>query len=82
MKKSFNIQKLLHHKLKHDETKLMHPYLQRAFQRYQEHDLKHLNLGDRNITNKTKQNFLSSFTDRCVCLCVGIGVGEGGGEGR
>ncbi len=31
------IQKLLHHKSKHHETKPMHPSLSRAFQRHQEH---------------------------------------------
>jgi hypothetical protein len=40
-KKSFNIQELLHHKSKCHETKLMHLSSSRAFQRDQEHNLKH-----------------------------------------
>ncbi len=67
MKKSFNIQKLLHGKSEQDETKLMHPSSLRAFQRDQEHDLKHLGLMDLISTNKTKQNKQikqPSFIDR------------------
>jgi hypothetical protein len=41
VKKSFNIQELLHCKSKPDGTKPMHPSLLRAFQRHQEHNLKH-----------------------------------------
>ncbi len=55
--KSFNI----HHKSKRHGTKPMHPSSSRAFQRHQEHDLKHPNLVDL-IT--TKQNKLPSFIDR------------------
>jgi hypothetical protein len=62
MKKSFNIQKLLHHKSKRHGTKPMHPSSSRAFQKHQEHDLNHLGLVDL-ITakqNKTKTNYLPS----------------------
>jgi len=55
MKKSFDIQELLHYKSKHHETKPMHPSSSRAFQRDQECDLKHLGLMDLMSTNKTKQ---------------------------
>ncbi len=41
MKKSFNIQELLHCKSKPDGTKPVQPSLSRAFQRHQEHNLKH-----------------------------------------
>jgi hypothetical protein len=61
VKKSFNIQELLHHKSKRHGTKPMHPSLSRAFQRHQEHDLKHPSLVDL-IT--TKQSKLPSFIDR------------------
>jgi hypothetical protein len=73
MKKSFNIQELLHcmskhhgtkplHCMsKHHGTKLMHPSLSRAFQKDQEHDLKHPNSVDLKSTNQTKQtNYLAS----------------------
>jgi hypothetical protein len=59
VKKSFNIQELLHHKSKRHETKLMHPSSSRAFQRDQECYLKHPGLVDLISTNKTKQtNYL------------------------
>jgi hypothetical protein len=61
MKKSFNIQELLHHKSKRHGIKPMHPYASKAFRRHQEHDLKHPSLMDL-IT--TKQNKLHSFIDR------------------
>jgi hypothetical protein len=61
VKKSFNIQELLHHKSKHHGTKQMDHSSSRAFQRHQEHDLKHPSLVDL-IT--TKQNKLPSFIDR------------------
>jgi hypothetical protein len=60
VKKSFNIQELLQSKSKH-ETKPMHPSLSRAFQRHQEHDLKHPSSVDLIIT---KQNKLPYFIDR------------------
>jgi hypothetical protein len=63
MKKSFNIQELLHYKSKCHETKPMHPSLLRAFQRYQEHNLKHLGLVDLIVT---KQYKLCCFIDRCL----------------
>ncbi len=68
MKKSFNIQELLHCKSKSHGTKPMHSYSSssRAFQRQQENDLKHTGLVDL-IT--TKQNKLPSFIDR---LLLGI----------
>jgi len=58
MKKSFNIQKLLHHKSTCHGTKPMHPSLSRAFQSHEEHDLKHLGLM---VFIITKQNKLPSF---------------------
>ncbi len=61
MKKLFNIQELWHRKSKNHVTKPMHPSSLRAFQRHQEHNLKHLGLVDL-IT--IKQNKLTSFIDR------------------
>jgi hypothetical protein len=55
-KKSFNIQELLHCKSKRHRTKPMQPSSSRAFQRYQERDLKHLGLVDLIITNQIEQN--------------------------
>ncbi len=55
MKKSFNIQEVLH------ETKLMQPSM-RAFQRDQEHNLKHPGSVDLISTNKT--NKLLTFIDK------------------
>jgi len=56
MKTSFNIQELLHHRSKHHGTKPMHPSL-KAFQRHQEHNLKHPNSVNfiTKLQNKTKQ---------------------------
>jgi hypothetical protein len=59
VKKSFNIQELLQCKSKCHETKLMHTSSSRAFQRYQEHDLKHPGLVNLIVT---KQNKLPCFT--------------------
>ncbi len=61
MKKSFNIQELLLHKSKCHGTKPMHPSSSRAFQRHQEHNLKHPSSVDL-VT--TKQNKRPSFIDR------------------
>jgi hypothetical protein len=63
VKKSFNIQELLHSKSKRHRTKPMHPSLSRA---YQEHDLKHPSSVDLITTkqNKTKQIKLPSFIER------------------
>jgi hypothetical protein len=57
VKKSFNIQELLHRKSKHHGTKPMHhpSWLSETFQRQQEHNLKHAGLVDL-ITTKQKQN--------------------------
>jgi hypothetical protein len=60
MEKSLNIQELLHPKSKHDETKPMHPSLSRAFQRHQEHGLKHPGSVDLIITKEKKTNYLPS----------------------
>jgi hypothetical protein len=60
VKKSFNIQELLHHKSKRYETKPMHPYSSRAFQRDQERDLKHPGLVDLMGTKQNKTNYLPS----------------------
>jgi len=50
------------------ELRPMHPFSLRAFQRYQEHDLKHPGLVDLIPTkqNKTNQNKLPSFIDRLL----------------
>jgi hypothetical protein len=61
VKKSFNIQELLHSKFKHHGIKPMHPSLLRAFQRHQEHDLRHPGSVDL-IT--AKQNKLPSLINR------------------
>jgi hypothetical protein len=62
-KKSFNIQELLHHKSKHHGTKP----LSRAFQRHQDHDLKHPGSADL-ITTKTKQTtFLHRLIGWALC---------------
>ncbi len=63
MKKSFNIQELLHPKSKRHETKPMHPSLSRAFKRQQEHDLKHPALMDLIPTEQNKTNYLPSWID-------------------
>jgi hypothetical protein len=46
------------------ETRLMHPFSSRAFQKEQEYYLKHPSSVDIIITNKTKQNKQPSFIDR------------------
>jgi hypothetical protein len=61
VKKSFNIQELLNHTFKCHGSKPMHPSSLRAFQRHQEHNLKHPGSGGL-IT--TKQNKLPCFIDR------------------
>ncbi len=61
IRKSFDIQKLLHQKSKHHGTKPMHPSSSKIFQSCKEHELKHLGLMDFIIT---KQNKLLSFIDR------------------
>jgi hypothetical protein len=61
MKKSFNIEELLHHKSEHHGTKPMHNSLSKAFQRHQEYNLKHPSSMDIIIA---KQNKLLSFIDR------------------
>jgi len=61
VKKSFNIQELLQ-RPNAIETKPMHPFSSRAFQRDQERDLKDPGLVDLISTNKT--NKLPSFIDR------------------
>jgi len=61
VKKSFNIQELLHDKSKPPETKPMHPSSSRVFERNQEYDLKHPSSVDLINTNKIKQtNYLPS----------------------
>jgi hypothetical protein len=56
VKKSFNIQELLHCKANCHGTMPMHPSSSRAFQRHQEHDLKHPGLVDLITTKQNKQN--------------------------
>jgi hypothetical protein len=56
MKKSLNIQELLHRKSKRHGTKPMHPSSLRAFQRDQECDWKHPHSMDLIGTNKNKQS--------------------------
>ncbi len=79
MKKSFNIQELLHSKSKHHGTKpMLHPSSSssRAFQRHQEHNLKHPPSVD---LIPSKQNKLPSFIDRFFfvlfnpCTCKDLG---------
>jgi hypothetical protein len=60
MKKSFNIQELLHHKLKCHGTKPMHPSSSKAFQKHKIHDLKHLGSMDLIITKQNKANYFPS----------------------
>jgi len=55
MKKSFNIQELLHHKSKHHESKLMHPSSSRAFQKNQGRNLKHPSSMDLISTKQNKE---------------------------
>jgi hypothetical protein len=50
MTKLFNIQSLLHHRSKHDGTKLLHPYSSKAFHQWY-HNGTHYVLGDLNTTN-------------------------------
>ncbi len=57
VKKSFNVQELLHHKSKQHETNRMHPCSSGTFQKDQEHDLKHPSSVDLISTNKTKQTY-------------------------
>ncbi len=60
MKKSFNTQEIWHHKCKRHGTKPMHPSSSsRAFQRHQEHNLKHPSSMD---LISTKQSKLPSFS--------------------
>jgi hypothetical protein len=54
-KKLFNVQELLHHKSKRCGTKPMHPSSSGAFQRHQEHDLKHPNSVDLKTTKQNKK---------------------------
>ncbi len=60
VKKSFNIQKLLHRKSKCHGTKPMHPSSWRAFQRHQEHNLKHPGSVNLITTKQNKTNYLPS----------------------
>jgi hypothetical protein len=61
VKKSFNIQGLLHHKSKCHGTTPMHLSSLRALPRHQKHNLKYSGLVD---LIATKQNKLPSFIDR------------------
>jgi hypothetical protein len=58
VKKSCNVQELLHCKSKHHGTKLMHPSSSRVFQGHQEHDLEHPGLVDLIGTKQNKQTTL------------------------
>jgi hypothetical protein len=60
MKKSFNIQELLHRKSKYHGTKPMHLSSSRAFQRQQEQDLIHPSLVDLITTKQDITNYLPS----------------------
>jgi hypothetical protein len=62
VKKSLNIQELLHCKSKRHGIKPMHPSSSRVFQRDQEHDLKHIGSVDFISTNKTNKQ--PCFIDR------------------
>jgi hypothetical protein len=63
MKKSFNIQELFLHpqqvRTSWDQAHARDASLSRAFQRHQEHDLKHRRLVDL-VTTRQKQNYLPS----------------------
>jgi hypothetical protein len=63
VKKSFNIQELLHGKSNRHETKPMHPSSWRAFQRDQERDLKHPSSVD---VIGTKQNEQTTLLHRQI----------------
>jgi hypothetical protein len=69
LKKSFNIQELLHGKSKRHETKLMHPSSLSAFQRDQECDLKHPDLVD---FISTKQNIALHRSEMLVFKPINI----------
>jgi hypothetical protein len=60
---SFNTQELLYCKSKRRGTKPMHASLSKAFQKHQEHDLKHPGLVDLIITKRNKTNYLPSEVD-------------------
>jgi hypothetical protein len=64
VKKSSNIQELLHQKSKYHENQAKPSSSSRAFQRDQECDLKHPGLVDLIDTKQNKTNKLPSFTDR------------------
>jgi hypothetical protein len=74
MKISFNIQELLHCKSKLHETKSMHPFSSRAFQRDQEQTLKNPSLVDLININKTKQtsNSLRNGFAQCYMTMINI----------
>ncbi len=83
MKKSFNIQELLHHKSKCHGTKPMHPSLSKAFKPHQEHNLNLKHPGSVDLIT-TKQNKLASFIDRFCWFwsaspwfCNNIGLHDG-----
>jgi hypothetical protein len=62
VKKSFNIQELLHCKSNIMEPSMpMHPSSSRAFQRQQEHNLKHPSSVDLMTTRQNKTNYLPSY---------------------
>jgi hypothetical protein len=76
VKKSFDNQEVLHCKSKHG-TKSTHPSSSRAFQRHQEHDLKHPGYMDLITTkqNKTKQNKTNHFPsliDGDLSNCISV----------
>jgi len=60
VKKSFNIEELMHHRSKRHGTKPIHPSSSRAFKRHQEHDLKHPGSVDLITTKPNKTNYLPS----------------------
>jgi len=66
VRKSFDIQQLLHHKSKLHRTKPMHPSLLRAFQRHQEHNLKHPGSVNLITMKQNKTNCLPSYIDKDV----------------
>jgi hypothetical protein len=63
VKKSYNIQELLHHKSKCHGTKPMHPS-SKVFKREQECDLKHPSLVDLISMKQNKTNKQPYFIDR------------------
>ncbi len=66
MEKLFNNQKLLHPKSKHRGTKPMHPSSLRAFQKHQEHNLKHPGLEDLILAKQLSYQITASVINQSL----------------